>query len=100
MVKKEKANNRLDYILYLVKFVMETISSNEEQILNDIRGIPPNLLPKISKLIHFMKNEMLNESEKTAIDRNKFISLEGIFQGKIEHTDEEIKAVRLKFKET
>ena len=79
---------------------METTSKYEEQILNDVRGIPPNLLPKISKLIHFMKDEILSESEKTHMDKKKFISLEGIFQGKVEHTSEEIKAVRIKLKET
>jgi hypothetical protein len=79
---------------------METTSKYEEQILNDIRGIPPNLLPKISKLIHFMKDEILSESEKTLLGKKKFISLEGIFQGKVEHTSEEIKAVQIKLKET
>jgi len=47
---------------------METTSKYEEQILNDIRGIPPNLLPKISKIIHFMKDEILSESEKTLLE--------------------------------
>ncbi|MCD4845140.1 MAG: hypothetical protein K8R25_11710 [Methanosarcinales archaeon] len=79
---------------------METISKYEEQILDDIRGIPPNLLPKISKLIHFMKNEILSEPEITLPEKETFSSLEGIFHGKIEHTDKEIKAARLKFKET
>jgi hypothetical protein len=79
---------------------METTSKYEEQILNDIRGIPPNLLPKISKLIHFMKDEILSESEKKVQVENKFISLEGIFQGEVEHTSEEIKAVQIKLKET
>ncbi|NOR16785.1 hypothetical protein GQ543_03625 [candidate division WOR-3 bacterium] len=79
---------------------METTSKYEEQILNDVRGIPPNLLPKISKLIHFMKDEILSESEKTLLEKKKFISLEGIFKDKVEHTDEEIKAVQIKLKET
>ena len=79
---------------------METTSKYEEQILNDVRGIPPNLLPKISKLIHFLKNEILSESEKTLLEKKKFISLEGIFQGKVEHTSEEIKAVQIKLNET
>ena len=79
---------------------METTSKYEEQILNDVRGIPPYLLPKISKLIHFMKDEILSESEKTLLGKKKFISLEGIFQGKVEHTSEEIKAVQIKLKET
>ena len=50
---------------------METISKYEEQILNEVRGIPPNLLPEISKLIHFMKDEILNESEKTLLEKKK-----------------------------
>ena len=79
---------------------METTSKYEEQILNDIRGIPPNLLPKISKLIHFMKDEILSESEKSLLEKNKFISLEGIFKGKVEHTSEEIKAIQIKLKKT
>lgn len=79
---------------------METTSKYEEQILNDVRGIPPNLLPEISKLIHFMKDEILSKSEKPLLDKKKFISLEGIFQGEVEHTSEEIEAVQIKLKET
>jgi hypothetical protein len=46
-----------------------------------------------------MKTEILSESEKAGPEINKFISLEGIFHGKIGHTDEEINAARIKLKE-
>ncbi len=47
-----------------------------------------------------MKNEILSEPEITLPEKETFSSLEGIFHGKIEHTDKEIKAARLKLKET
>jgi|GEM_PF-2633962 hypothetical protein len=79
---------------------METTSKYEKQILEDIRGLPPSLLPKISKLIHFVKDELLGEIEKQSLkNKNLFVSLEGVFQGEIEHTDEEIRAAHIKLKE-
>jgi hypothetical protein len=74
-------------------------SEYEKQILDDIRSLPPNLLPKISKLIRFFKDEILSESEKHPIKNKTFASLDGIFQGQIEHTDEDIRAVQIKLKE-
>jgi len=39
------------------------------------------------------------ESEKHPIKNITFASLDGTFQGQIEHTDEEIRAVQIKLKE-
>ncbi len=79
---------------------METGSRYEKKILDDLRGLPPSILPKIAKLIHFLKDEILTESTEHKLRKvNNFSSLKGIFQGKIEHTDEDIKAVHLKLKE-
>lgn len=89
--------NQIDYLVWVNR--MQTTSKYEERILNDIRGLPSNLLPKISELIHFMKNEILSEYEKIDHEKGKFTSLEGIFHGKIEHTDEDILAAQIKLKE-
>ena len=79
---------------------METISKYEKHILDDIRELPPSILPKISKLIHFLKDEILTESTKHKFKKETgFSSLEGIFHGKIEHSDEDINAVQIKLKE-
>ena len=80
---------------------METASKYEEQIINDLRELPAALLPKISKLIHFMKTENIFSGYEKRHFKNKvqFISLEGIFYGKVEHTDDEIRAARIKLKE-
>ena len=77
---------------------MDTGSKYEKQILDDIKDLPPSVLPKISKLIHFLKDEILTESKKYELKKEKsFRSLEGIFH--VEHTDEEINAVKIKLKE-
>lgn len=79
---------------------MDTGSKYEKKILDDIRELPPSILPKMSKLIHFLKDEILTESKKYELKKEKsFILLEGIFYEKIEHTDEEINAVQIKLKE-
>ncbi len=79
---------------------MDTGLKYEKKILDDIKELPPSILPKISKLIHFLKDEILTESKKYELKKEKsFRSLEGIFHEKIEHTDEEISAVRIKLKE-
>lgn len=74
-------------------------SKYEKQILEDIRSLPPNLLPKISKLIRFLKDEILSEPEKHPRKKKNFESLEGIFHGQIKHMDEDIQAVQIKLKE-
>lgn len=74
-------------------------SKYEKMILDDIRSLPPNLLPKISKLIRFFKDEILSESETHPKKKKTFASLEGIFQGQINHSDEDIVAVQIKLKE-
>lgn len=79
---------------------MEVESKYEKQILEDIRGIPPYQLTKISKLIRFFREEILGESKKQVFKKkNTFASLEGIFKGDIEHTDEDIEAAQIKLKE-
>lgn len=80
---------------------METASKYEEQIINDLRELPAALLPKISKLIHFMKTENIFSGSEKTFFKNKvqFTSLEGIFYGKVEHTDDEIRAAQIKLKE-
>ena len=45
-----------------------------------------------------MKKEILSEYGKIDHGKGEFASLEGIFHGKIEHTDEDIRAARLKLK--
>ncbi|MFQ6054485.1 MAG: hypothetical protein ACE5KT_00550 [Methanosarcinales archaeon] len=40
---------------------MQIKSKYEEEILNEIRGIPPEMLPKISKMIRFLKLEILGD---------------------------------------
>jgi len=77
------------------------VSKYEEQIITDLRELPAALLPKISKLIHFMKTEnIFSGSEKRDLkNKVQFTSLEGIFYGKVEHTDDEIRASHIKLKE-
>lgn len=79
---------------------MEAGSKYEKHILDDIRELPPSVLPKVSKLIHFFKNEILIESKNFKSKKvNHFRMLEGIFHGKIEHTDEDIDEAKIKLKE-
>ena len=91
------------YLIFKFRSVisMETASKYEEQIINDLRELPAALLPKISKLIHFMKTENIFSGSEKIYFKNKvqFISLEGIFYGKVEHTDDEIRAAQIKLKE-
>ncbi|MFQ6071681.1 MAG: hypothetical protein ACE5KT_03130 [Methanosarcinales archaeon] len=79
---------------------MQTKSKYEEDILLEIRDIPPMMLPKISKMIRFLKNEILSDvSQDDLKKKDTFASLEGIFEGKSNFSEEEIKEVQFKFKE-
>ena len=49
----------------------------KEKILKDINDIPLNMMPKFYKIIHLLKNELVDKENKTGT-RN---SLKGIWKG-------------------
>lgn len=49
----------------------------KEKIFEDINEIPPNMLPKFYKIVHLLKNELVNPKSKAG-KRN---SLKGIWKG-------------------